>query len=66
MHTDLFVRLNVVASGFSTIVLRSELLFPELQIISEHITLLFDLGDTHGGLCGSIGRKWLWWGERPD
>jgi hypothetical protein len=57
VHTDLFVRLDVVASGFPTVVLSSEFLFPELQIISEHIASLFDLGDTHGDYVVGIGWK---------
>lgn len=52
MRTDVLICLDVIAPGFATIVLSGELLFPKLQVVPQHIALLFNFRDAHGYLCG--------------
>jgi hypothetical protein len=57
VRTDVLICLDVVAPGFATIVLCSELLFPMFQVVSQLSIPLFDLGDAHGYLCGGCRDK---------
>ena len=51
--TDYCVSFDVLALRPLTVVLRSKLFFPCLQIVSQCIAAYLELGDAHGGICGA-------------
>jgi hypothetical protein len=52
MHTNLSIGLDIVASCLPAVVLRSETLLPNLQVLTQHVTALLNLVDTHSDLSG--------------
>jgi hypothetical protein len=52
MLTNLSIGLDIVASCLPAVILRSETLLPSLQVLTQHVTALLNLVDTHSDLSG--------------